>query len=221
MNKVGPLKSNGGRFVSSPFGEIPKGWKIETITEVADVIDCLHATKPEQVNEGPILLQVYNIDLDGTIDLSNRFSVSVEDYQKWIKNIEVQEGDCVISNVGRVGSIARIPSGLKAGIGRNMTAIRAKKISSEYLIGYLLSKYGKKEIAANTDEGTILNSLNVRGIKKINILVPDQRCLKMFDNMNSWLKNNIENYHKKTLDFYSNISPKLLSGEICIQNFNK
>jgi|GEM_PF-22116 Type I restriction-modification system methyltransferase subunit len=214
-NQGKPYKSNGGQMVASDFGEIPIGWKIEPITHIADVIDCLHAEKPEQVEDGPILLQVYNIGQDGTIDLTEKYSVSNEDYQKWIKNIEVTEGDCVISNVGRVGAIARIPSSLKAGIGRNMTAIRAKTVSSAYLLGYLLSKYGKKEITVNTDEGTILNSLNVRGIKKIKVLIPDDQCLEKFARLNTWLLKNMATTHKNTLDLYSTFTPKLLTGEIC------
>jgi hypothetical protein len=217
-NNLGkPYKTSGGEMTPSDFGEIPKGWKIELITQVAEVIDCLHAPKPEQVDDGPILLQVYNIGQDGTIDLTERYCVSPADYQYWIKNIEVAENDCVISNVGRVGAVARIPSYFKAGIGRNMTAIRAKKIPPSYLIGYLLSKYGKKEIQANTDEGTILNSLNVRGIKKIRILLPDQNVMDKFERLNSWLEKGIDTCHKNTLDFYYTNSPKLLSGEICHQ----
>jgi type I restriction enzyme S subunit len=60
-------------FQGSELGEIPKGWKVETIADVCDVIDCLHSKKPERRESGRPLLQLNNIRDDGLIDMSDTY----------------------------------------------------------------------------------------------------------------------------------------------------
>jgi type I restriction enzyme S subunit len=95
--------------------------------------------------------------------------ISADDDAKWSSRIEVERGDCVITNVGRVGAVAQIPNGVKAAMGRSMTAIRTKNISPHptFLLEYLLSAFGREEIRLNIDEGTILNALNVKTIPRL------------------------------------------------------
>ncbi len=134
-----PYKSSGGEMVDSELGMIPKDWSIKVLSEVSQIIDCLHSKKPDKLEKGKLLLQVWNIGQNGSLDLEKKYLISEEDYRKWTSRIEVQEGDCVITNVGRVGAIAHIPIGLKCAIGRNMTAIRSIECSSSYILENLLS----------------------------------------------------------------------------------
>ena len=99
------------------------------------------------------------------------------------KNIEVIPGDCVITNTGRVGAVAQIPKNHKFAIGRNMTAVRANHsfLTPTYLLNYLLSHYMEIETYRKTDIGTILDSLNVKGIKKILIIVPPIELLRIYE----------------------------------------
>ena len=178
-----PYRSNAGEFVYSEELEqrIPKGWNVLLITQVARIIDCLHIKKPDPIESRNILLQVYNIGDFGLLNLSDIYAVSDEDYRTWTKNILLQEGDCIITNAGLTGAVAQIPHGFNAGIGRNITSLRPHAISASYLVEYLLSDYGKKEIAGNLDVGTIFDSLNVKGIKKMKILVPPNDILEKFE----------------------------------------
>ncbi|MGH7145047.1 MAG: hypothetical protein ACREJ2_13105, partial [Planctomycetota bacterium] len=59
------------QFQDSPLGPIPKGWEISDIGTIADVIDCLHAKKPERTETGLPFLQLANIRNDGLIDMSD------------------------------------------------------------------------------------------------------------------------------------------------------
>jgi type I restriction enzyme S subunit len=215
-----PYKSSGGKMVDSEFGKIPLNWHFSTMPEVADVIDCLHTKKPERVEDSQsFLLQLNNIGALATIDLTDKYLVSQADYSEWTKNIEVQEGDCIITNAGLVGAIARIPEGLKTGIGRNFTAIRSTKILPTYLFSYLISEYGRSEIANNEDQGTIFNSLNVKGIKKIQVLIPEVHILKNYDAVATALRKNLESnvLHNHSLaELRNSLLPKLMSGEIRI-----
>ncbi len=215
-----PYKSSGGEIVESKLGEVPRGWKMTNLPEVTEIIDCLHTKKPSQTSEGPVLLQVYNIGKNGVLDLQELYHVSERDYAVWTKNILVKEGDCIITNAGKVGAVGQIPCGYKFGIGRNITAIRPLKIPPTYLLEFLLSDCGRKEITKNTDQGTIFNSLNVKGIRKISILRPEDKVLTRYDGITRPLRKKIE-FNNNETDFLATIRdtllPKLMSGEIRVE----
>ncbi len=180
-----PYKSDNGLFENSIHGQIPKGWRFETLQNATTVVDCLHSKKPDANTEdtGNLLLQVYNIADDGILDLTEKYFISQEEYNFWTRNIEAIEGDCVITNTGRVGAVAQIPFYGRFAVGRNITAVRPNKgiVTPAYLINYLLSAYMQIETYRETDIGTILDSLNVKGIKKVNILVPPPETIKMYE----------------------------------------
>ena len=113
-------------FEDSLLGLVPTAWQATNIGAIADVIDCLHSKKPDLVDDGHPFLQLNSIRDDGLLDTSKVGLISEADYAKWISRIEAREGDCVVTNVGRVGAVAQIPAGFRAAIGRNMTAIRAR-----------------------------------------------------------------------------------------------
>ena len=216
-----PYKSSGGEMVhNEELGiAIPKGWKVVVITEVAEVIDCLHSKKPLRTETGPTLLQVFNIGQDDSLDLSDHYNVSEEDYKFWTRNIEVKDGDCVITNAGRVGAVAQIPEGFHFGIGRNMTAIRPIRIPPTYLINYLTSKYGINEIQNNVDTGTILDSLNVKGIIKMRVLLPPKTILDQYETLARPFRKHIEidiNQRLTLSEIRDSLLPKLMSGRIRI-----
>ena len=210
-------------LVESELGMIPKGWKIFNIGTIAHVIDCLHSKKPKNsgANTGNLFLQLKNIGNDGLLYLHDKFFISDDEYLKWTSRIEVKEGDCVITNVGRVGAVASIPAGVNAAIGRNMTAIRLKKDFpySAYLSTLLNSNFIKNEIESKTDVGTILNALNVKNIPKLQFLYPKKGILDEFEKIIFPIhKQRGENVAESTLLAITRdtLLPKLLSGEISV-----
>ena len=215
-----PYKSSGGEMVDSELGEIPKGWELSFLPEVSKIVDCLHTKKPDTTLSDLILLQVYNINEDGTLNLTKKYTVSDSDYKEWTKNILLKEGDCLITNAGRVGAVGQVPSGFVGGIGRNITAIRPVDVKPTYLLRYLFSKYGIMEIKRLTDDGTVLNSLNVRGIKKIRILIPPEDILDNFELIARSLRKKVEKNNSES-DLHSDIRdsllPKLMSGKIRVK----
>ena len=178
------------------FGDIPVGWKVVPLSKAAKIIDCLHTTKPKQslTNTGFLLLQVFNISDFGLLDFSKEYYIKEADYDNWTKNIEVTTGDCVITNTGRIGAVGQIPRNSSFAIGRNMTAVRPleNKITPSYLINYLLSPYKTIQTYRLTDIGTILDSLNVKGIKQLQILVPPIEVLQKYEQMSRPIREIIE-----------------------------
>ncbi len=181
------------KFVKD-FGKIPLNWDIVELQTVCDVIDCLHSSKPEAAKSERLFLEVYNISDNGLINLDEKFTISEEDYRVWTKNIEVKEGDCVITNVGRIAAIAQIPSDYKFAIARNMTAVRPilPKVTPTYLLDYLLSDYMQTQTYRQTDIGTIMDSLNVKGIKPLKILLPPTPLVEAFEEIARPLRKLVE-----------------------------
>lgn len=167
------------------FGPIPAGWRIATLGEIADVVDCLHSKKPELLESGRPYIQLRCIKDDGSFDLSQLDFISDEDYEYWTSRIEVQGGDCIITNVGRVGAVSQIPPGFKGAIGRNITAIRPKSpdYTESFLAELMVSDFMKREIRANTDSGTVLDALNVRSIANLKLILPPDELLQIFESV--------------------------------------
>jgi len=213
-------------FEETEEGVIPKGWKVGTVGDIADVIDCLHAKKPEQQEVGQIFLQLNNIRNDGLLDLSEVFRISDEDYAKWISRIEASEGDCVITNVGRVGAVSQIPPGIQAALGRNMTAIRLKQDFPypSFLITCLLSDMMKDEINSKMDTGTILNALNVKNIPLLRLNIAPHAVLGSFEKKLRPLRRKMEInlLNSQTLSsIRDSLLPKLMSGELRVKQAEK
>jgi type I restriction enzyme S subunit len=200
---------------------LPKGWKMGKLGDISKVIDCLHSKKPERIGEktGNIFLQLNNILDNGLLDISEIFWISDEDYRKWISRIEISQGDCVITNVGRVGAVARIPVGIKAALGRNMTGIRLKE---EYpypgfLITLLKSDMIKMEIEQKKDIGTILEALNVKNIPNLSFPIPTHQILNEFESIVSkiWDKMEVNTAQNLSLtQIRDSLLPKLMTGKI-------
>ncbi len=208
-------------FQESSIGHIPTGWEAAELGQIADVIDCLHAKKPERCESGELYLQLNNIRDDGLIDITDSFFVSRADYQKWISRMEAVAGDCVITNVGRVGAVGQIPEGVKAALGRNITGIRCKRDFPfpTFLIECLVSDAMREEIRLKTDTGTILDALNVKSIPKLRFVRPSWEIAESFEKLTRPLRRRMEHNlsESRTLAaLRDSLLPKLLSGELSV-----
>jgi len=206
-------------FEESGFGPIPSGWKAGCIGDLADVIDCLHSKKPELLRQGRPYLQLSNIRDDGLLDTSSLSYVSDSDYEKWTSRIETREGDCVITNVGRVGAVAQIPTGFRAAMGRNMTAIRLRAGCSypSFLIELLLSPWMRAEIERRTDVGTILNALNVRSIPTLQFVLSTHAVLSVAEQTLRPLRASMESNLARSVQLAKlrdTLLPRLMSGRL-------
>ena len=206
-------------FEESELGVIPKGWHLATVGEIASVIDCLHSKKPTLLPAGRPFLQLSNIRDDGLLDASALSFISEDDYKKWTSRIEVREGDCVITNVGRVGAVAQVPTGMAAAMGRNMTAIRLRLEYPypSFLIELLQSSLMRAEIERRTDVGTILDALNVRSIPLLRFTCPPTAILRAAEGMLRPLRASMELNLKRAGSLAlvrDTLLPRLISGKL-------
>lgn len=179
-----PYKSYGGKMVWNEElkREIPCEWSIDSIVDLCEIVDCLHSKKPEYKyeKEDCYLLSLENLSKEGYIDISKKYYISVSDYEEWTKKITVLENDFIVTNAGRAGDIGRIPKGIKCAIGRNMTAIRPVSISPYYLRQFFKSNYVTEQIMNNLDCGSFFKSFNVKSIRKLKVIVPNESVMNDF-----------------------------------------
>lgn len=216
-----PYKSSGGKMVWNEElkREIPEGWEVMSIEKCCAIIDCLHSKKSDLVfeNEQSYLLQLDNILDNGLIDLTNKYYVSKAEYKKWTSRIEVEDGDIVITNAGRVAATAQIPKEIKAGIGRNITAIRPITICPTYLYLSFQSADIKRQIKLNTDSGAFFTSFNVKGIKRLFLLRPAKQIEEKFEEIALPIRRQRElnnNAIKKLTELRDWLLPMLMNGQV-------
>lgn len=206
-------------FCLTDIGEIPATWSVQNVGTIANVIDCLHTKKPELLSKGMPYLQLNNIRDDGLLDTSTLAKISETDYAKWTSRIEVREGDCVITNVGRVGAVAQIPAGFTAAMGRNMTALRLRSgwQFPTYLIELLQSQWMRIEIQSKTDFGTILDALNVKSIPNLRCVCAAAEVMNAFETavrpIRAKMEANIALMSSLT-GVRNNLLPRLISGKL-------
>ena len=205
----------------SELGQIPTGWNWGSVGDVAQVIDCLHSKKPELLHQGQPYLQLDTIHDDGILRFERAAQISDVDYQKWTSRIEVHDGDCVITNVGRVGAVSQVPCHFKGAIGRNITAIRPTdgKNSKTFLAIALTSSFMKREIRTNTDSGTILEALNVRSIPKLRLPIASAQIFELFEELCGPMQAQRHNLHRQNVQLAGlrdSLLPRLISGELQI-----
>ncbi len=163
-------------FKQSKIGIIPEDWEIKNFKDVMDIIDCSHSKKPSFVkNSKYIYLELDNIKDSGFLDLSLVKYVSKKDYIAWTKRLVPRVNDIVITKTGRVGVSAIIFDNFNICIGRNQVILRTNNsfLNSHYLWHYLRSNIFKNELKKNTMTGTILDSLHVKNISKLKIVLPN------------------------------------------------
>lgn len=219
-----PYKTSGGKMVWNEVlkRKIPEGWEVKSINEVCDVIDCLHSKKPDfcYEDEDSYLLSLENITKEGYIDISEKYYISKKDFSEWTSRICVKENDFLFTNAGRAGDMGMIPNGIKCAIGRNITAVRSKKINPYYLRCFFKSLYMKEQILNNLDKGCFFMSFNVRSIKQLSILIPKKEnfhkfisfCEPIIKQLN---KNNSE--IQKLTNLRDRLLPLLMNGQVEVE----
>jgi type I restriction enzyme, S subunit len=215
-------RTKANRFEDSILGKVPCGWRVAELDNIAEVIDCLHSKKPARQPSGRPLIQLSNIRDDGLVDMTDTYFISEQDYELWISRMEAREGDCVITNVGRVAAVAQIPAGAKAALGRNMTGLRCRREYSypTFLLQLLMSESMKEEIVLKIDSGTILESLNVRSIPRLRFVLPPTNVAEEFERMCRPFRAKMEanlGESRALTAIRDTLLPKLISGELRVK----
>ena len=126
------------------------------------------------ISEGIPLIRVQNIR-SGFLDYNNMVFISEEEHLKY-KKTEIAEGDLVLSKVGTIGEVAIVTQkDGKCNFSQNTIGIKVnkKKIKSEYLLLYLLSKLGQLQLQ-RSQMFQVQSKLELEDIRDLKVVLLDE-----------------------------------------------
>lgn len=200
-------------FQDSPLGKIPKGWKVTTINE--DFNLTMGQSPPGSTyNEDGNGIPFYQ----GRKDFGFRYPTR-RVYCTAPKRF-AEKGDTLVSVRAPVGDVNMVEE--KCSIGRGVAAIRHNTGSRSYT--YYTMQSLQKVFSRYEAEGTVFGSINKTDFQTLPQLRPSNEVIEAFERLTYPLDQSIENNEKESRTLAQTrdtLLPKLLSGEICVDEANE
>lgn len=197
-----------GPFVDSELGKIPQGWKVGTLSEVAD-ITMGQSPKGSSYNEEGDGIIFYQ----GRAEFGNRFP-SIRLYTT--EPTRIAEINSVLLSVrAPVGDINIAKN--KCCIGRGLAAIKSKQGYNSFIL-YLLQSL-KPLLEQYNGEGTVFGCINRKEIEGLPIIIPKESVINEFERIAENIDSEIKSLttEQETLSaLRDTLLPKLMAGEIKI-----
>lgn len=197
-----------GPFVDSELGKIPQGWKVGTLSEVAD-ITMGQSPKGSSYNEEGDGIIFYQ----GRAEFGNRFP-SIRLYTT--EPTRIAEINSVLLSVrAPVGDINIAKN--KCCIGRGLAAIKSKQGYNSFIL-YLLQSL-KPLLEQYNGEGTVFGCINRKEIEGLPIIIPKESVINEFERIAENIDSEIKSLttEQETLSaLRDTLLPKLMTGEIKI-----
>ena len=195
-----------GEFIDTELGQIPAGWRIGTLNEIAD-ITMGQSPQGSSYNEDSVGTVFYQ----GRAEFSDRFPVR-RLFTTEPKRM-AEAGDVLLSVRAPVGDMNIANE--SCCIGRGLAAIHAKKAFSSFVF-YTMHAL-KPELDKYNGEGTVFGCINKDALNSQKIIIPPDNIIFEFEQTASSLD------RKYLAGFQENMRltqlrdallPKLMSGEI-------
>jgi len=209
-------------FEESELGEVPTGWKIKKVEDVASKVACgpfgSSIKVSTFVNDGvPVISgqHLWNIRLK---DGDNNF-VTIEHADK-LKNANVFRQDIIFTHAGSVGQAAIIPERYILSQRQFYLRCNLDIVSPQYMVYFFNSSEGQHKLLANiSSTGVPSISQPVSYLKSIEFLLPPKELTDKFSefiriyHLNEGI---IELESSSLSSIRDTLLPKLLSGEVRI-----
>lgn len=199
-----PFKN--GNFIDTEIGKIPEGWRVGTLSEVAEVTmgQSPAGATLNTTGEGTIFYQ-------GCSDFTFRFP-SVRVFTT--APTRMAESNSVLFSVrAPVGAINLAKE--RCCIGRGIAAIKAKEGCDSYVLYQMQSL---KSVFDNYNgEGTVFGSINRKTLEGIKVIVPPLEIRLHFSHLALSFDQQIRSLTQETLTLThlrDTLLPRLMSGEI-------
>ncbi len=195
-----------GPFVDSELGEIPQGWKIGTLSEIAD-ITMGQSPKGSSYNEEGNGIIFYQ----GRAEFGNRFP-SIRLYTT--EPTRIAEINSVLLSVrAPVGDINIAKN--TCCIGRGLAAIKSKHGCNSFIL-YLLQSL-KPLLEQYNGEGTVFGCINRKEIEGLPIIIPKESVINEFEEIVEKIDSEIKNLtieQENLSALRDTLLPKLMAGKI-------
>ena len=205
-----PYKSSGGEMVFDETlkREIPKGWEVKSLNQVADIV---MGQSPDGAS--------YNLEQEGTIffqgstDFDWRFP-NVRQYTTSPTRF-VQKGDILLSVRAPVGDLNISP--FECCIGRGLAALRSKSGNNSFL--FYVMKYFKTVFERRNTEGTTFGSITKDDLHSLKLVVPTDNVLEKYNEIASkydemiFIRSQQNHQLTQLRDF---LLPMLMNGQVSV-----
>ena len=200
-------------LVDSEIGEIPKGWNVGALSDVADIT--MGQSPPgDTYNDNGVGLPFYQ----GSTDFGFRFP-SLRKYCSEPKRLAGAD-DVLISVRAPVGDLNRAKD--DCCIGRGLASLRAKNSLLTWV--FYRCKFLSQQLETFNSEGTVFGSINGKDLKGLPTILPPEVLCKAFDEIGKPMDDAVRN---RTLEIEvltelrDTLLPKLISGELRIPDAEK
>ena len=207
-------------FEDSELGQIPKGWKVQKLSEITTVkgrIGWRGYTISDLTNSGPLVIGGKHISNKNRFDFKNPIYISKEKFEE-SPEIKVSQNDIIISKTGKVGPVAIVEHNIgDATINPNVSLIKEIKIFPYYLYQYLLTPHSQDFIKGAASGSSVQPTINNTTLKKLEVLIPNNKMLKKFEKIVMMPKMKIvsnELHIENLTRVRDSLLPKLMSGQI-------
>ncbi|HEM5236555.1 TPA: restriction endonuclease subunit S [Streptococcus suis] len=201
-----------------PFGgKMPSDWRIANLTDIAEYLNGLAMQKyrPLDDEEGLPVLKIKELR-QGTFDSSSDLCSAKINSQYIVK-----DGDVIFSWSGSL--LVDFWTGGTGGLNQHLFKVSSQNYDKWFY--YSWTKYHLEEFAAiAADKATTMGHITRSSLKKAEVLIPNNQDYKflalllapIYDQI---IYNRVENH--RLMEARNTLLPKLLSGEICVNQATK
>ena len=215
-----PYKSSGGKMVESELGEIPEGWRVGVLSDIADIT--IGRTPPRKEpqwfssnKEDVKWISIKDMGESGVF-ITNTSEYLTRDAVQNFRVPVIPKNTTILSFKLTVGRVAITTEDMLSN--EAIAHIHMNKNYDCFQFSYLLLKSYNYDKLGNTS--SIATAVNSNSIKNMEVLIPTSENVKSFDNHTvsifNKLRNNTEEIQTLT-QLRDTLLPKLMSGELNIK----
>lgn len=215
-------------FEESELGEMPKGWRVKTIEEVAERVGMGpfgSSIKVETfVTEGVPVISGQH--LRGFMMEDNTFNFVTVEHADKLKNANAERGDVVFTHAGNIGQVAYIPENSyyeRYVLSQRQFYMRCcrSQVTPSFIALYFSSPEGQDRLLANASSSGVPSIARpVTYLRSIPLVIPPKQVMDVFDRIVHPLltKYRSNQSQSRTLAAQRDaLLPKLLSGEVRVK----
>ena len=204
-----PYKSSGGEMVDSKLGEIPKGWKVKPIDEIANFLNGLALQKYPAESEDKFLPVIKIRELkQGITDASDKASIDIP------KEYVINDGDVLFSWSGSLEVV--IWTFGKGALNQHLFKVSSKDYPKWFYYYWVLEHLEEYRHIAE-GKATTMGHIQRQHLKDSLVLIPDKQTIIKMDKILTPIIDKIIqiNVGSRSLSqIRDSLLPKLMSGKI-------
>ena len=205
-------------FVESELGMIPQGWKVESLSSIADYVNGLAMQKfrPEDGEKGLPVLKIKELGQGNVDDSSELCSPSLIG-EKYIIN----DGDIIFSWSGTL--MVKVWCGGKCGLNQHLFVVEPKDYP--HWFAYQWTRHHLDNfIHIAKDKAVTMGHIKRGELDKAKVVVPDGTSMAAIDSMmkplhSQIISNKIES--RRLASLRDTLLPRLMSGEIKVNEIKE